>query len=534
MDFSCGNAEFQITKANRLTTRVEFQHNGSTLHLFGSPSYLVRYEDLAYDDAAASVQKAVESILVNYLKDPGRCADLARLGGDFLVLITQAGDLKEIITPDTLDSTDTIYFSQREGKLLFSDDYRLFLRGMDLLDPKSYNLPELKHFFTNRTCPPGRTYLAGLFRLQPHTIFKVVGNQVYKEKIIFFPKTDDRPLGTRELLQVFGRRLNHPEYSVAYSTGIDSHLAFRAAQDRVKQLLTVYLKRPYQSHQKTREVGAAFINSIKFDKELTIVPIDMEDPVNIEHHKYSAQANPFKANINNVMYHLMKHAVCDTVITGELSDEFLCISESRPWTVRDAIASGAVRQQLYRRLRARLYQRKCITREYQTKFAQQYAATRITTASPAELERAAGLEQSWPLSYLTLINGMVTGNVDHWNNPARFHGKKMVFPFAEPLLHYVVVNSNRPWRAFLDPKWEIRHGQDYLCHKDIQYNLDTGKTFIDSSINRHFHAEMAQAAPELKAFLDNTAAAANQKTLSRANESKVFCYLLVMQSLLER
>lgn len=531
MEFICANAEIKITTKDRLADHNVFKNGERELHLFGQPEYLVRYEDLAYDEARSSIDRSVETILVNYLRDPATCSELARIKGDFLIAILRDGQMEEIITPDTMDSTDIIFYCYKNGKIHFFDDYGFFVQDIDLLDQNSYNRDNLNNFFISRTCLQGQTYLNGLFRLQPKTIFKIIGGKVAKEKLVFFPKTDDRKFGTSELIKVIGMRMNDPEYSVAYSTGIDSHHAFAVCMDRTKQLLTVYMKRPYQSHQKTREVGAAFINSIKFDKDLTIVPIDAEGAANIKYLEFSAQANPFKSNLNVAMYHLMEKAVCPNVVTGELSDEYLCISESRHWHFSDLLTNRWVQQQVLHRFKTHVHQRRSLTRESRQQLATSYANTRLQTGSNEEINKLAVMEINWPLSIINVMNGITTGNIDHWNNPARYFSKKMAVPFAEPLVHYVVVNSVKPLTTLLDPKRQLRKQHEYLCHADIKYKLDLGKTFIDSNINHYFHEKMSEAAPELKSFFDQTAAAANPKLPKRANESKIFCYLLAMRAL---
>ena len=529
MQFSCANAEFNVTTKERLGSETVFKHNGKELHLFGQPEYLVLYEELAYENSPEKVGAASEKILMEYLADPGTCSQLARLKGDFLVLITQDGQLTEIITPDTLQSTDTIYYCHENGVIKFFDDYKYFLGKIGKLGPDSYNMENLRNFFITRTCIPGQTYLADLYRLRPNTIYKVIGGKVLKEKILFFPKTSGPALGSKDLLKVVGMRMNDPEYSVAYSTGIDSHHGFWVARDRVPQLVTVYPVRPYQSYQKTREVGAAFINSIKFDKKLTIVPVDYDDPANLDYLDHMVASNPFKSNLNLFMYHLMKHAICDHVITGELSDEFWCISESRAWGFKDLFTTPGVAAQIYHRLRTYVHQCRSLKGASQVDLAAKYAAARLQTGSEAELNQAAELENLWPLSVINMLNGVVTANVDIWNNPARYHGKTMRFPFAEPLVHYVVVNYPKPFTSLLDPKREIRKHHEYLCHTEIKYRMDLGKTMRDSATSQTCHQRMNQSDPELKRFLDNTAAQANSRLPVRANEGLVFCYELFRQ-----
>lgn len=531
MEFACTNAEIIITTKDRLGSHNVFKDGDRELHLFGQPEYLVRYEDLAYDEVRSSIDQGVEKILTNYLRNPSTCGELARIKGDFLIAILRDNQMEEIITPDTMDSTDFIYYCYKNDKIYFFDDYGYFVKDIDLLDPNSYDIENLNSFFISRICFQGQTYLKGLYRLQPKTIFKIIGGKVLKEKLVFFPKTDDRKFGTSELIKVIGMRMNEPEYSIAYSTGIDSHHAFAVGMDRTKQLLTVYNKRPYQSLQKTREVGAAFINSIKFDKDLTIVPIDAEDAVNIKYVEYSAQANPFKSNLNVAMYHLMDKAICPYVVTGELSDEYLCISESRHWHFSDLLTNRWVQQTVWNRFKTHVHQRRSLTHDNKVELANSYTNFRLQTGSSEELNKVADLEMKWPLSIINAMNGVTTGNIDHWNNPARYFGKKMVVPFAEPLVHYVVANSVKPLTTLLDPKRQLRKQHDFVYHADIKYKLDPGKTFIDSNINHYFHEKMSEAAPELKSFLDRTASAANSKLPKRANESKIFSYLLAMRTL---
>lgn len=493
---------------------------GLRVHLLGRPDCLVDYEALAYDWDPAGLERAGEAILAEALGPAGQTHLLARLSGKFLALVEREGRLERVVTPDCLDLR--LYHHQQGDRLVITDNPWPFIAGVDVLDPASYSRENLA-WFRSKSCLPGQTYLKGLSRLLPQAVTSLEGGRVAGARLYHAPPPP-RPYSQDDLYAVVGRRLGPGPYSLAYSTGVDSHYLLEQFGPRIADALTMYYVPPFQGVSKTKEVAAAFINCVERGKPLTPVPVDFDDPVNIGYVEHSVRRNPFAAHLTFLFYDLAARAQCPGILTGQNADATLAFAGTTPLPLGRFFRPREILRD--RGLWRLAHIRRTVWKAY----------SRLEPAAQLDhyyfhgnLELVRGLTEAsgyWPMQYYKMINYFQTGDCQAWFNAAACFGKSAHFPFSEPLVYHVSAYCPRPLGEVLDPKGHLRRRYSYLRWSDIAQEVTLGRPMEESLVYRHFAQEMARQAPAIKAMAD--------EAIPGAHHVRNVFYQMVLQAIQDR
>lgn len=503
MELSFSNARVEMSRQEALCQVGRFDLAGYQVQVLGFPGWLVVYEDFSYETHQAEIARSLEALVGAYLDDPQLAHGLARLSGEFIFLVSRDERLEKLITSDSLPNN--VYWFQKDGQLVISDHVWRHAGHFAPLEPGSYDTRNLNYLSKKKTCVPGHTYLKGLHRLQPATIYEVEDGKLKRKQAVYPKKMHDRPLTYQDFLAVIGRRLEPGPYTLAYSSGIDSHHLLETFDERIAEIFNIYFHPPFQDSERSKEAAAAVINCANLGRKLTHIAVDFEAPENLNWMRHAADRDPFACHYNFTMYHFFKQASTERIMTGQNADtvQWFGLTSEIPY----GWAFFTSKLPNYANDWIRLYYRWCVRRSYNRMVGTGLLNRRIFYGVWPEMGHLVGRDGYWPFMYFKMINNMTSGNTQLFRNAARYFNKKVFFPYIEPLALYVSCYWQRPFSTMRNPKAALRALHPKCMHyREIPRKVAQGLDFSHTSAFKQVAGEMAQLSPELKAMFDKEAA----------------------------
>ena len=230
MECHLTNARLQLSNL-----KESFKVGGSSgyLLLLGEIEAIVDYTNLEYITDKKEVDQLTEKALTEYLTKPNHFHQLSALTGHYVVLQISANKLIRIITSDSLNPKLAMHYRVNEGMIDISNDFRLISADQDLRKVETYDSELLSHFSKKtRGGLPGKTYLKNVQRLDTKSVYSTKHEKVKKEAVIY-PSDFRENVSVEDYLGVIGKKMPDEKFSLAYSSGIDSHVLLEAHQDKI-------------------------------------------------------------------------------------------------------------------------------------------------------------------------------------------------------------------------------------------------------------------------------------------------------------
>jgi|GEM_PF-1296292 hypothetical protein len=492
------NARVEIARQGDLAQLTTLSHAGRKLQVLGKPSWLVDFDQLGYSRNRPEIEAALEEAVCGYLDRPESWYRLARLSGRFLVLVSRGEELQELITSDQLPNT--LYYYQEHGRLVLSDDVWACLPRLRPLSPEAYSEANLAYFDQKKTCIPDETLFKGLFRLRPATIYRVQEAGLHPQRAVYYVKQDPGRFRFEDFLAVIGRQLEPGRYTLAYSTGIDSHHLLQTFGDWIEDLCTVYYAAPHQEPERSKEAGVAVINALEADKPFQLVPADFADRSNLAYLRDGVRRDPFACHFTFSMYQLFRRARTDRILTGQNADtvQFFGLTSPIPW--RRLLGRSPLRNYDY--TYQQVYYRWCVLRSFGRVVNPELLDRRLFYHQYHKVRGLVGPHGYWPLMYFKMINNMTSGNTAIFRNAAAYFNKRVFFPYLEPLALFVSCYQARPWWSVLDPKRNLRRLHRYLRPSQVPWQPKAGRPYPEGPLFREVALRAQAVAPQLKQWLD--------------------------------
>lgn len=508
LELGFDNARLAITRNAELAGDSRLSIADWEIHLLGRPDWLVEYEALDYRRDRRDIDRALERALADLLSDAGSVDGLARLSGRFLILAARGGRLELAATSD--EFPNRVYFYQEADRLVIDDDWRRFVNRDRALDISQYSLEDLGYLDRKKTCRPGRTLFRGLGRLQPATLYRLDDRRLRRERAVYYRKKDSRRLTHRDFLDAVGRRLPPGPFTLAYSTGIDSHHLLNTLGDRVQDVCTAYLAPPFQDAERTKEAAAAVVNAVEAGKKLHLIAADFGDLDNYKYLRHAVDRDPFACHYAFSVYRMFRAGETDCLVTGQNADTvqwFGLTSELSPWKL---LARSPHKN--YDREWQRAYYRWCAARSHGRLVNPKLLDRRLFYGRLAEVERLTGPDGYWPFLYFKMINNMTSGNTASFRNAAAYFNKRVCFPYIEPLALYVSAYLRRTFGSLFQPKRNLRRLYNYFQHDQIAWPVAAGLPLEQSPLFRESARRMRDISPGFKQELDSRAKGAVART----------------------
>jgi hypothetical protein len=502
LELSFTNARVEMSRHEALCQVGRFELSGYQVQVLGFPGWLVVYEDLSYETHQAEIARSLEALVSAYLKDPQLFNCLARLSGEFIFLVSREGRLERIITSDSLPNS--VYWFKADGMVVVSDHVWQHVSRFAPLEPDSYDPRNLRYLSRKKTCVPSYTYLKGLRRLQPATIYAVEGDRLKRKQAVYPKNMHDRVLTHKDLLAVIGRRLESGPYTLAYSSGIDSHHLLETFGERIAEVFNIYFHPPFQDAERSKEAAAAVINCGNVGRKLTHIAVDFEAPQNLQWLRHAAHRDPFASHYNFTMYHFFQQAGTDRIMTGQNADTVQWFGLTSEIPFGWAFLTSKLPN--YRNDWIRLYYRWCVQRSYNRMKGAGLLNRRLFYGVWPEVQGLVGRNGYWPIMYFKMINNMTSGNTQLFRNAAAFFNKKVFFPYIEPLVLYVSCYWQRPLSTIRKPKAALRALHPKCMHyREIPRQVPQGLDFSHTPAFKQIAGDMQQLSPKLKAMFDQQA-----------------------------
>lgn len=502
MELSFSNARVEMSRQNSLCQAGRFDLAGHQVQVLGFPGWLVVYEDLSYETHQAEIARSLEALVGAYLKDQSLSHGLARLSGEFMLLVGREGRLEQIVTSDGLPNS--VYWFFDGDQLVVTDHVWRQVDRFAPMEPDSYDPRNLKYLSQKKTCIPGYTYLKGLHRFQPATIYRVENNKLKRSQAVYPIKIHDRDLNYQDFLTVIGRRLEPGPYTLAYSSGIDSHHLLETFDDRIAEVFNIYFHPPFQDAERSKEAAASVINCANLGRKLTHVAVDFEAPENLAWMRHAADRDPFACHYSFTMYHFFRQTGTERIMTGQNADtvQWFGLTSDIPF----GWAFLGSRLPNYKSDWIRLYYRWCVQRSFGRMTGTGLLNRRLFYRLWPEVEHLVGRDGYWPFMYFKMINNMTSGNTQIFRNAAAFFNKKVFFPYIEPLVLYVSCYWRRPLTTLRKPKAALRALHPNCMHyKEIPRKVKQGLDVSHTPAFKHIAGEAEQLNPKLKTMFDEAA-----------------------------
>jgi hypothetical protein len=518
VELSFTNARVEMSRQNSLCQVGRFDLAGYQVQVLGFPGWLVVYEDLSYETHQAEIARSLEALVSAYLKDESLSHGLARLSGEFMMLLGREGRLERIVTSDQLPNS--VYWYAEGDQVVVTDDVWRDISRFDPMAPDSYDQRNLKYLSRKKTCIPGYTYLKGLHRFQPATIYVMEQGALKRAQAVYPKKMHDRELGYQDFLSVIGRRLEPGPYTLAYSSGIDSHHLVETFEDRIAEVFNIYFHPPFQDAERSKEAATSVINCANLGRKLTHVAVDFEAPENLAWMRHAAERDPFACHYNFSMYHFFKQAGTDRIMTGQNADtvQWFGLTSDIPF----GLAFLVSKLPNYKSDWIRLYYRWCVLRSYDRMVGSGLLNRRFFYGVWPEVRHLVDRDGYWPFMYFKMINNMTSGNTQLFRNAAAYFNKKVFFPYIEPLVLYASCYWRRPLTTLRRPKAALRALHPKCMHyKEIPRKVPQGLDLSHTPAFKQIAGDMAELNPELKTVFDD---AANNP------QARAFLYLFALRA----
>ena len=472
---------------------------GYTCHVYGCIKHIVDYEELAYLHPSDDL---VEEILYKYLCVDGSSSEwLTKLSGSFFLVILKNDRLFQLITSN--DFRMGFYFRNDQTGVRIHTDYTQLLP--DVIKEDDIDVSSLDYFARNRNCYLGNTYILGLERSLPYTIYFLKDGDLAVQAHYFYAShrsvlvPDSRRYSVEDYLSVAGRALSaDTAYSLAYSSGVDSHHLLMQLDGLISDLGVVYYQAPYclKTSKKNREVVASVVNAVVHSKPIHIVACDFNDPQLIEYMKDAVIRSPFTHHLAVHFYQLLGELESDDVLTGQNADSVWCFGYSRvTWNrfLRPIIA-------------------------HPRSWVLTWWPRILAALSDVKLRDSARLEKALKVKFrdiphdnsidgyalLILAKALIyfpSGDSISWHNAASYHGKTIYHPYCEPLVLHVASRVKR--RFSPDPKSQLRplvcrYGDENVRDEVFQH-IEGNRPWGDANLFAYFE-DLILTSPYMKRY----------------------------------
>lgn len=496
MEYQFVNAQVQFSNLEEL---IKVGNDASQLVLLGRVDAIVDYENLDYLKSKADIDNAVEKALTQYLAEPKYFHQLSVLTGDFVILQLVSNELIKIITSDSLSPKLTVYYRQHQGQLNISNDFRILTEDIDFTLVDTYDADLLEHCSRARGGLPGKTYLHEVKKLDVRSIYSITSTTIKKEAVIY-PSQFRENMTVEDYISVVGKKLPDETYSLAYSTGIDSHVLLSSHSDKIDELCTYYFSYPNLGIEKTKASGASVIQAIQRGMTLPkLISVDECDPFGVEFLKHNASFQIYSSHLALNFYRLAQESKNDHLILGETADAMAGFFTHTNEIVLQTLWSD--RKRLMWRIVDLLNFRRKMNKRY---FKESLAHVLSCYDDKGRLKENIDLNAKaavWPLFLYFKSSQKIMNSVATVFAAGDFFNKKIYCPYSEPLSHFAASQWNKSFASVFDPKIEIRKKYNYISDEEIHGQIHKPIGDVQGSILDSILDELTQSLPELSKHL---------------------------------
>lgn len=499
MEYHLTNARVQLSG---LKESFKVGNSSDCLLLFGEVEAIVDYRNLEYITDSNDIHRLTEKALTDYLSTPIQFHQLSVLTGHYVVLQINADNLTRVITSDSLNPKLAMYFRNNEGTLDISNDFRLISSDQNLRNVEVYDPDLLNHFSKKiRGGLPGKTYLKHVQKMDARAIYSVRHEKVKKEAVIY-PSDFRENISVEDYLSVIGKKLPEEKFSLAYSSGIDSHVLLEAHQDKIDELCTYYFPYPNLGLEKTKAAGASVIQAIQRGMELpTLISVDECDHSGIDFLQHNASFQIYTSHLALNYYRLAQESKNNHLILGESADAMAGF-----FTHTNEINAKTMwvdRKRLFWRLLDNLNFRRKLNKKYFEESLEHVLSCYSDEGNLKDTVDLTALSNIWPLllyfkSSRTIMNSAATifAAGDYFN-------KSIHCPYSEPLSHFTVSQWSKSIGSVLDPKVDIRRKYKYISDEEIVGEVYKPVESVEGSIFDTILGDLNKEVPELSKHLKN-------------------------------
>lgn len=491
--------EYHFLNANLYLSNLEefvsVNKLSSRLVLLGIVDAIVDFNDLQYITDKEVIEKTTEGILSSYLDSQAHFHQLSALSGNYVVLQIDSDQLVKVITSDSIDPKFAVYYRNISSKINISNDYRLISSDLDLSQITTYDQKVLKALSKTRWGLPGRTFFHEVKKMDSRSIYSISKFNVKKEAVIY-PSEYRGNISVEDYLSVVGKKLPEEKFSLAYSSGVDSHVLLDAHANKIDELCTYYFPYPNLGIEKTKATGASTIQSIQRGMTLPkLISVDECDHSGIDFLKHSATFQIYASHFALNFYRLAEDSKNDHLILGEAADAMAGF-----FTHTNEISLKTVwrdRKRLLWRMLDNLNFRRKINKKYFEESLQHVLSCYTDEGRLKGNIDLEALSNIWPMLLYFRSSQTITNSVATIFSAGDYFNKKIYCPYSEPLSHFAVSQWKKSFAGVFDPKIEIRKKYDYISDESILGKIERPFETVENSIFDTVSEELNTELPDL-------------------------------------
>lgn len=498
MDYQFANATIQLTSLDE-TFKVSV--GSDSLLLLGEVDAIVDYVNLDYIFDKNDIRNIVEEHLIAYLSSPKNFHQLAVLTGNFLILQVRNNELIRVITSDSINPKLAIYFRFFQNKFIIANDFRLMSDDQNFRSADSYDLHFLTHLSKFRGGLSGRTYLNAVNKLDARAIYAVHNDQLNKEAIIY-PSEFHENITVEDYISSVGKKLPQEKFSLAYSSGIDSHVLLESHKDKIDELCTYYFPYPNLGLEKTKASGAAVIQAIQRGMELpTLISVDECSTKAEDFLKHNSSFQIYTSHFALNFYRLAQDSKNNHLILGEAADAmtgfFTHTNEIHLKTLWED------RKRFMWRLLDNLNFRRKINKKYFSESLEHVLSCYSEEGNLKDSVDLAAMSTIWPLLLYFKSSQTIMNSVATIFAAGDYFKKDIYCPYSEPLCHFTASQWKKSLGSVFDPKTEIRKRYSYISDEEIIGEIHKPADQVEGSVFDKILDDLNAEVPELAKHLKN-------------------------------
>ncbi len=506
MTFNRSVMEYHLLNTNihfsGLNEFIKVNKQQTELVLIGEVDAIVDYQNLRYITDKIEVQAKTEQVLASYISSPVNFHQLSVLSGNYVLLQIDSDQLVKIITSDSINPKVAIYYKNHLESLRISNDYKSVSPDQDLRQIGAYDQKVLNVLSKQRGGIPGRTYLDGVRKLDSRSVYSVSQNKIKKEAVVY-PSDFRKDVSVENYLSVVGKKLPEEKFSLAYSSGIDSHVLLDKHSEKIDELCTYYFPYPNLGIEKTKAAGASVIQSIQRGMALpTLIEVDECHDSGMQFLKHNASFQVYTSHFALNFYRLAEESKNKNLILGESADAMAGF-----FTHTNEIYLKTIwqdRKKLFWRVLDNLNFHRKINKKYFADSLEYVLSCYDSEGRLKEKVDLTAISSIWPILLYFKSGQFSMNSVATIFAAADYFKKQVHCPYSEPLSHFMVSQWKKPFMSVFDPKKEIRKQYQYISDEEILGKIDKPSDSVEGSIFDKILNELRSELPELASHLDKT------------------------------
>lgn len=444
---------------------IKASNGNRKISLFGEIEFIADYNSLSL--SRYNEEYAGSSILDKLCRSDDLEHDIhliTELVGCYILVFEDVDIVTHIYRSGEI--TPSIYYGEKNKEIFVHTSW---LKILDFLKDIHVISENLQTFIRQGTLDLPDTLFRNLWQSKPYCLYRLEENRLIENNYVFpgFHTIDrNNPPSYNiddyiEALSCYKPFMD--QASIAYSSGVDSHILLEKYNNKVTELLTLFYEEPFALLSREQEKVATKINAKKYEKDLIQISINFNNLKKLNSYFYHLTLKaPFTSFLSVHFYELYNKSNNDIILDGFCADTIwdwglhqIWFSKKKHhstsgWHVYKYISNSFKNGTLIQKI-------KRLIRKMLLRWTKINSFNKILIPYILQIPKEFGVLSSYPYTTFILDKYWKYGSVTETlaiRHAAQYFGKRSITPYLSPIaLH---VNSRIKRRGFFDLKAPLR------------------------------------------------------------------------------